>query len=53
MKYVSVRITDVYRDKLRDLADTDKRTMARTLEVLIDTALESKPLKTPKKKSKV
>lgn len=37
--YTQVRITRAYRDKLATLANQERRSMARQLEVLIDQAI--------------
>lgn len=55
MIYKSVRITEEYHQRLLNLSHAEKRSMAKTLEVLIDTASDLKwptiVLKAPKHKA--
>ena len=40
--YTQIRIKQVYREKLKKLADSQNRSMANMVEVLIDQALITK-----------
>lgn len=45
MNFTQLRIRLVYRDKLKQLAELQNRSMANMLEVLIDKELSNKPTK--------